>query len=420
MLERAPMKQNWSALDYLKLSIFWFALSVHWGALLSIVIPEMAKMLAGPYGKGTVLGVVSTAGACVSALVQITVGYLSDRHRGPWGRRRPFVFWGTLGAPLGLYFLGNSHSLVSFLFSVVLIQLTLNVANGPYQALLPDLVPRRNHGRASMWMGLFQHGGQVFGPLAAGYYLSRSGAALSELTAILAVLLLVGMLITVLGVHEEPLTEPEPERAPLWDIFRIPLRPYPAFVQLLYSRFVINLGYYAVVNFLLFYVQDSLGVQDYKKAAGELMAFMVVGGLIGGIPVGPLADKVNKVKLIYGLNSITALAAVGFALAPNLWWAYLCGILLGTGFGAFQVVDWAVACSRMPESGKGRYMGVWNLTSVLAQMIPLVLGPATDFMTELWGAGISYRCVMVVVVIFLVSGTALLRPLPEDEPVGTS
>ncbi len=74
----------------------------------------------------------------------------------------------------------------------------------------------------------------------------------------------------------------------------------------------------------------------------------------------------------------------------------------------------------MPEEGKGRYMGVWNLTSVLAQMVPLVLGPATDYVAGIWGAGASYRCVMVVVVLFLVSGTALLRPLPVDEPVDTA
>lgn len=404
----------WTPLRYFQLSVFWFSLSTHWGALLTIIIPDMAKELAGPeMGRGTILAIVSSCGAVLSALVQITAGHHSDRSGGRWGRRRVYIYCGTMLAPLGLYLLGQAHTVWGLLAAVALIQLTLNIANGPYQALIPDRVPRELHGTASTWMGLFQHGGQVAGPLLAGYFLSHT-ASMEDLAALLAGLLLIGMAITVFGVHEPP-AEPIADGKPWYSAFQVPLAPYPEFVQLLKSRLIINLGYYAVVDFMLYYVHYTLGVENYKKATANLMAAMVFGGLLGGLPAGVQADRYDKVKLIYWINGVTALAAVAFAVISDLRGAYFAGILLGTGFGAFQVVDWALACNRMPEGGRGRYMGVWNLTAVLPQVLtPVLLGPLTDWVASNYSPGLSYRLVMVAVVVFLVVGTLFLKPSPDD------
>ncbi len=403
----------WTLHRYFRLSFLWFAISTHWAALLAIVLPDLADQFASGEQRGTLLAIVAGLGAAVSAVVQLTVGYYSDRTTSRWGRRRPYLVVGVMLTPIGLLALGWASSYWSFVASVLLIQLTLNLANGPYQAYIPDLVPRQLHGAASMWMGIFQHLGQVVGPLTAGWILSRPDG-LPQLTSGLAALLVIGLLVTVTGVEEK---QPEGEQTSAhWkEIFQVPLRSFPAFRRLLWSRLVINLGYYVAIDFLLYYVRYSLGVQDYRGGTSQLMALMVVGGLVGGIPAGPLADRHNKVRLIYATNLVTGVAALSFAFVPSLTEARLVGLVLGLGFGAFTVIDWALACNLIPEGGSARYMGVWNLTAVLPQIAaPALLGPVSDLVAHHYGPGFAYRAAMVTVLGFLAVGTFLLRGIEES------
>ncbi|MBI3924405.1 MAG: MFS transporter [Armatimonadetes bacterium] len=389
----------------------WFAISLHWTAMLSIVIPDQVDHYF-PETRGMWLAVVTSIGAVISAIVQISVGYRSDCTRSRWGRRKPYIATGTVLAVFGLWWMGVADDFTTFLASWVVIQLTLNIANGPYQALLPDLVPRSLHGTASTWMGLLQHLGQVAGPVLAGFILTRPQGLL-KLNLIIAALLLVGMVVTVLGVQEPP-GEVSTAGEGLLAAFKLPLGEYPNFRQLLLSRLVINLGFYTAIDFMYYYVRYSLAVPRAREETGILLAFMVVGGLVGGLPAGPLADRFSKVRLIYGTNALTGLAAIAFVLTHSIEQARWVGILLGLGFGAFTVVDWALACNLMPEGGTARFMGIWNLTAVLPQILaPALAGPATDWIAASTGDAWAYRMALAAVVVYLAVGTALLSRVRE-------
>jgi MFS family permease len=419
-----PLPESyWTWPRFLAVSVFWFALSFNWSMLLTQVLQFQADRLAPPDQRGSWLAVLAGAGAACSALTQILAGYLSDRTRSPWGRRRPYILAGTVLGAGGLALMASAQTFAMVVLAVMTIQLTVNIANGPYQALIPDLVPRRLHGTASMWMGLFQHVAQAAGPLVASRLLGRAhppGAVeeshLGLLMAIDIALLVALMLVTVLAVREPSSMHLEVRPGGILDAFRVPLRPYPDFVRLLISRAIINMGLYTATGILRYYVQYSLGLPP--RYSGDLLAGVVVAGIVGGIPVGPLADRFSKVKLIYLTNGATALAAVLFILARDFTQAFWVGLVLGLGYGAFTVVDWALACNLMPRQGTARYMGIWNLCAVIPQMMaPALAGPLSDWIYRSHGPEVAYRAPMALILLYLVAGTALLAGIkerPED------
>jgi MFS family permease len=265
--------------DYLTISLFWFPISLFWGMMLPQLLPERVLEFSGPAAKGSYLATISALGAFASTVVQLVIGAMSDACGARWGRRRPFIFWGTVMAIPALFLFVQAQNFALLVLAFLLIQFWLNVANGPYQAFIPDHIPRHAHGRAATFMGIAQLLGQAGGPLLAGIVLSRSkGAhplfshetALLIVVTIVATLLLVCMAVTLLRVPDAPadLEKQRPAREVVRSSFRLPpdwkdyarreVRAYPDFYWLLASRTFVNLAFYTVLDFLPFFVQDAL------------------------------------------------------------------------------------------------------------------------------------------------------------------
>ena len=88
----------------------------------------------------------------------------------------------------------------------VLLQLASNTAQGPYQGLLPDLVPEAQKGTASGYYGASNLVGTLLGAGLSGIILAHAG--IGAVLASVAVALLGTMLLTVTLVPDEaPATE---------------------------------------------------------------------------------------------------------------------------------------------------------------------------------------------------------------------
>lgn len=126
---RLGLKEN------LLLSIYWFSLSFHWGALLPVVIPADILRLVGDAEKARYLGLVAATGAIVAMVSQPAFGAVSDRCTHRLGRRRPFVAAGTVLNCLALLGMAYSPALLPFALSFFLVQLSNNLSQGPYHGL---------------------------------------------------------------------------------------------------------------------------------------------------------------------------------------------------------------------------------------------------------------------------------------------
>lgn len=101
--------------------------------------------------------------------------------------------------------------------------------------------------------------------------------------------------------------------------------------------------------------------QDFQLAsvgkATLLVTVMMVGYFVPSYPMGMLADRVNRKKLL-GLGlAINALAFIGLSMAPNYPSALLCVALAGFG-GSFYHPAATAMVARLYPIGTGKALGV--------------------------------------------------------------
>lgn len=417
---RAADAQAPSLTDYLGVSLYWLALSFFWGAMLVMVLPNRCQQLFGVEHKDAALTVILSVGAGVAAITQVLSGAVSDIVGFRWGRRRPYMLVGTLLASAALMLFPWARTLGQILGVYVAIQFLLNIAIGPYQALIPDRIPLAFHGRASAFMGVWTLLGRIGGPAVAATLLVRQDG-LRDVVLVFAALLIGLMLVNLALVRERPSGRSHSSiAATIREVFRVPLRPYMGFVWVLISRFGIMMGLYTVMFCLLYYVRYSLGVGGENEALGVVRNFLVLStltGLLGVVPGGVLSDRIRKTTVLYFSNSICIVAGLGFVMSGGLSEAYLAVAAFGIGMGAFQSVDWALGCNLLPEHAPAKYLGVWGLSDTIPQVIaPLVAGPVAILFNRMYGHGTGYRALMVVAMVYFALGTLALRYVKERRP----
>ncbi|MCL5961888.1 MAG: MFS transporter [Chloroflexi bacterium] len=413
--------RSFRAFDYLNISIFWFALSMHWNVLSPVVIPEIILRYVPEELKGTYLGIMMAVGGLVAMLVQPLIGAISDGTVTRWGRRRPYIVVGVfLDIPI-LISLLYVPNYAFFFLAVVGLQITANVAQGPYQALIPDLVPERNRGVASGFMGLMGVGGQIGGALLAAVLAAHGQTVLA--TIFIAAVMFALMLWTVVGVKEPTLTpitlrsfagEGRPHlRQRLARAFVFDLRRYPDFGWFLISRFFVLLGVQCIINFAQYFLRDVVRLPNPAEATAYIGAIVAVGALLAIVPGGWLSDRVGRKRIIY-LSCGTIILGVGLLLtAKSLLAVTAYAVLIGTAMGLFFSVDWALASDLVPKGESGKYMGFSNLaTSGALTVAWFIGGPLSDYFNG-WQHGLGYSVLFGTTMLYAALGIVTLRPVRE-------
>jgi MFS family permease len=140
--------------DYLTVNVYFLGLTFL-SQSLGLIYPLLVVLFVGEENKGTYFGYLRLGTLMIALLMQSFWGLVSDHSRMAWGRRRPFIFVGTL-------FVSVFMVLVGFLFSaqgqtgywllygvaVVLIAAS-NMPHAAAQGLIPDLVPEEKRGAFS-------------------------------------------------------------------------------------------------------------------------------------------------------------------------------------------------------------------------------------------------------------------------------
>jgi len=240
----------------------------------------------------------------------------------------------------------------------------------------------------------------------------------------IAVLMVIFLSQTLWNVKETPL-DPK-ERRPLGEVmassFDIRSREYPDFFQLLYSRFMINLGFYTALEFLPKYFQDSLGLGKVQgeNAMATLTIIFIVGSLISTFPAGVLADRASKKLVVYITCGLSIVATIVFCLLRSLPLVYGTGFVFGLAYGAFCAVDWAFACNLLPEESAAKYMGIWHFCATVPQVLAPAFGPLADRLNSHYGMGTGWRGALFTVAIYTVIGTWLIRKVREKVQPGAA
>jgi MFS family permease len=140
--------------DFITLNIFFLGLTTLSQAN-GLVFPLLVQQFVGEAQKGAYFGTLRLWTLMVALLTQALWGLLSDHSPLRWGRRRPFIFGGTLAALACIAAIGFSAGMVemagyTFFFAIaILLSVAANAGQAAQQAVIPDLVPEDQRGRFS-------------------------------------------------------------------------------------------------------------------------------------------------------------------------------------------------------------------------------------------------------------------------------
>ena len=166
-MNESPLKK-FTTTQFLYFCLGFFGLQFAW---------QMRIILSGPVTEGLgaspfIYGLIWLAGPFTGMVVQPIIGRLSDKTVSPFGRRRPYLLGGAILASIALWLFPNSGGIANFLHNITgvnlpswsalliaaimiwIIDACVNVAQGPYRALIPDVVPQEQHSLANSYISL--------------------------------------------------------------------------------------------------------------------------------------------------------------------------------------------------------------------------------------------------------------------------
>jgi MFS family permease len=353
----------------------WMAQLVPIQLLLPLQVDEILKpvdWVESVVAFGVISGI---AGACALITYPLT-GALSDRTTSRFGRRRPWIFLGTLVFAISLFLLGLQTTIVGVGIFWCLTLIGFCMLTAAITATISDQVPVGQRGFVSGWVSAPQAVGIVAGLLLV------TGLGLGTLLgyALMAVLLIVFVLPFLLIVPDEVL--PKVLRAPftlgglLKGFWINPVR-FPDFGWTLLGRILVNLGNALSTTLLLYFIMFGLGREDSAEADFETLTFIyLIFFVIAALAFGKLSDKLGQRKpFVYAAAYLQAIAAVLIAFVPAYGVMLFCAALLGLGYGCFMAVDQALATQVLPNSHtRGKDLGIMNIATAVPQAVGPLLG----------------------------------------------
>ncbi len=430
--------------DYITINIYWFGLTAVSQAN-GLIQPLMIQRFVTPEQQGTFYGNMRLYSLMVALLVQALAGMLSDRSMAKWGKRRPYILWGTLLNAVALVAIGASPFYWFMFASVVFSQVASNIAHGATQGLIPDLVPEDRRGRFSgvkavmellplilialtigpliakgqMWTGIAIQIGMLLLAMVVTMFVREQrrteqpdpldwkpfGRLVAMTLVFMAVILLSGRIVRWLG---STLDGDSPMMAHLvamglvglagmavavilgvWGSVQISIgreaaKKNPSFTWWVINRLAFLVGANNLSTFAIYFLQGRLGY-DGDAAAGPASRLKLVVGvliLIFALPSGWLADKIGRKLLVAVSGVLATVGTVILLLSPNMTVIMIGGCIVGAGIGMFFTTNWALGTDIVPQKDAGKFLGISNLAGAGAGAVGAYIGgPIADYFT---------------------------------------
>ncbi len=407
------------SVDYVKITIFGFALAALWGSLHTFIIQQRLPDLVAESEETLWFGVLTLVGLVVAMIVQPIAGAISDRSGFAWGRRRPYILLGTILAILLLPGIGFCRSYVTFLIIYCLLQVTCNTAQGPYQAFIPDLVPGGRRGLASGVKSFLE----IVGGLALvwlilnfmeRYFTEQGGPWLWYTLALLAILLLGAMVTTVLTVNERPGVGSSqlPLLPTLYKSFKIDVRANRDFIWFLVSRLLILTALATLQRYAFYFLRDVIGVANPITLLKELLLVVGICMVAAVYPAGWLSDRVGRRPIAVTSGLLGALGIVVLFFSHSHIQVMISGSLLGISFGAFMSSNWALATDLVAKGEEARYLGLTNLATAGAGALVGLMG-VVIYLFNVEIPDLGYQVMLGACFIYFLVGSAVVMKIKK-------
>ena len=420
-----------SLLRLLGVTLLGFAITMVMNTLEPALLGRKVIELV-PEGRNTALGFTTFAGLIVAILVQPIVGVFSDRTHSRWGRRLPYMAAGTAMVIATLLLIAGAPAFTLVVVGMLLIQLSSNTVQGPWQALIPDQVPDAQRGQASGLKAMLDILAFVVGRMVAGQLVGRyeewGQAAVYAAVAVPSFVYIVALVITAFSAREGPeAAEGVPQRTvgeALRATFSVDFRAHPAFGWWFANRTLFWAGFLALNTFLLFYLIDVVGMSESgaQKFIGTLSTILGAALVLVSLPSGWLSDRIGRKPLVVIAGILAAIGTGVLLAARTEGLLTVAGLIIGAAVGAFLAANWALVTDIVPREEAARYLGVANIATAGGSAIARFLGGALiDSLNRTTGTlNVGYLTVFGLALAFFVISAIVILPLPVPGTKGKS
>lgn len=351
-----------------------------------MIFPLLPLFLTTVLGaSAAMLGAIEGLAESVAAMLKLASGWWSDRVR----RRKPLVVAGygisAIVRPL--------IALATFPWHILAARVADRVGKGirssPRDALIADVTPAADRGRAYGFHRAADNFGAVLGPLVAWVLLQQGGLELRTVFLWASLPAVVSVIVLLVFVREARGTAvvPSPAGVPAAADSAAPVAPVTAmaatpaaalgapFWRYLAVLFVFTLG--CSTDAFLLLRASQLGV-----ATAWIPILWAAHNLVkalASVPGGRLSDRIGRRVPIIAGWAIYAAVYLLFGFASEAWHAWALMLTYGLYFGLTEGTEKALVADLVPAARRGAAFGWFNFTIGIAALpASLVFGLVWD------------------------------------------
>lgn len=390
--------KKFTTVNFLNFALGFLGLQFAWQMRIILSAPVTENLGADPF----IYGLIWLAGPFTGMVVQPLIGALSDKTKSRFGRRRPYLLGGAIIASIALWLFPNSGNIANILglnsfpwaglliaaIMIWVIDACINIAQGPYRALIPDVVPQEQHSLANSYISLAIGLGSVVAaataPVLKIVFHYQMSIPAQFIMAALAFTL--AMTWTCITIHEKSTLNSEvaEEQVPqvgFWQSMKEFFALSPEVSKICIMQFFTWIGMMCMMIFFTnFAIHTVYGIPDLTKLAADVQSqflttqtsatnyssicfaiFNLVCFLIA-VPIGFLAGKFGnkKVHIISLLSMVAAYIIMGvFKSSPLI--VAIGMALSGIGWASVCALPFAMLSKYIKPGTEGSVMGIFNI-----------------------------------------------------------
>ena len=343
-------------------------------------------------------------------LVQPIVGAMSDKTWCKWGRRKPYLYVGAIVAIIVMALLPNSGSFemtvkAALAFGAIMLMLldtSINMAMQPFKMMVGDMVNEEQKTQAFSIQSLLCNAGSLVGyvlPYCLTWIGVQNIAPEGQIPDSVTWSFYIGAAILILCVFYTgaKVKEWNPEEYAKYNnikkedaagqktnLISLLIHAPKVFWQVGLVQFFCWFAFLFMWTYTTGGIAENVSVwstidtntPEYQ-AAGDWTGILFAVQAIGSILWAMVIPRFRNVKLAYAVSLI--LGAVGFVSTYFIHDQYLLGVsflLIGCAWAAMLALPFALLTNALSGKSLGSYMGLFNCTICLPQIIASLAGIA--------------------------------------------
>lgn len=376
---------------FLSICAFWQM----YNAIIPIILTYTFHM------NETISGAIMAADNVLALFLLPLFGGLSDKCKSKWGKRKPFILFGTIAAVILMILIplidnsyyANPTTAKQALFIGVLgaLLVAMGTYRSPAVALMPDITPKPLRSKANAIINLM-------GALGGILYLVIASVTLNSkeehenffpIFLIVAGIMVVSVLLVMITVDEVELNQKmreyeaqHPEENLEVDDgsgnSELPKEVKRSLVFLLFSVAFWFFAYNAMETWFTTYAKSVWAMTTGQ--ASMCLTVATGGAILAYVPVGSVASKIGRKKTILtGIILMLACFAIayGFSLMSSTFnpILFVLFLLVGIGWACINVNSLPMVLEMCKGSDIGKFTGYYYTFSMSAQIVtPIVAG----------------------------------------------